>query len=123
MKNSRLALGLLAVGVVAQFAWRIAPDEHAGRAWNISQALLMLTLLSAVASAWWQTPVRYVCALLAGWQIMTAGCSIATITRLRTIEPGQAQCSALLDLPLGAISGLLALMLAWRLYEWSKKNG
>lgn len=124
IRDQRLALGLLAVGVVAYYAWRAAPPEHLGRVWNISQSLLILVLLCGWAVAWWRTPVRDVCALLAAYQIMTAGCSLAYIYKpWVTLAPGQGQCQRLLDIPLSAIGGTLALVLAWRLYSWSRSNG
>lgn len=108
-----LALGLLLVGVAAQFLWQLFPG---GQVWNASQALLCVALLALVANAYPARSVRLVCALLAVWQSMTAGCSIAYLIRPWPIEPGQGQCSAALNLPLGAISGCVALVLAWRLY-------
>lgn len=112
-----VALLLLLAGVAGQFLWRALPPAEQADAWNVSQAtllLLVLALLAAAYRAWW---VSLVCALLGAWQCMTVGCSLLYLIRPWATAPGQGQCSALLDLPLGAISGCVAVVLAWRIYE------
>lgn len=119
-----LALALLIVGNSAQFLWRAAPAELQGDAWNALQALFNLSLLGLIALIYQRArAVVEVCALLASWQLMTAGCSLAFMVHPWTVQEGAGQCSAALNLPLGAISGLVAIVLAWRLYEWRNRNG
>lgn len=117
-----LALLLLVCGTAAQFVWRAAPVQDQGDAWNASQAALILLLLVLVVNAYRHRAVIEVSALLAAWQIMTAGCSLAWLWYPWTVQEGDGQCSSALDLPLGATSGLLALVLAWRLYEWKTNH-
>jgi hypothetical protein len=108
------------LGVVAQFAWRIAPEGMQDEAWTVSQAVLITCLLGMVAALYphreHRVAVRVVCALLACWQFMTIGCTVAWIVQPWQRQEGEALCSDLLNLPLGAISGCVALLLAWRLY-------
>lgn len=117
------ALALLVAGVAAQFLWHAAPVDLQADAWNASTAALALVLIGFLALAYPARAVREVLALLAGWQIMTAGCSLAYIVSPFVVQEGDGQCSAALNLPLGAISGLLAILLAWRLYEWKDPHG
>lgn len=111
------ALLLLVAGVAAQFAWRALPPAEQGDAWNVAQAGLLLLALVLLAAAYRTAWVSAVCALLGAWQCMTAGCSLLYLIRPWATAPGQGRCSALLDLPLGAISGCLAVLLAWRIYR------
>lgn len=117
MSKSAGALLLLAAGVAAQFLWRSAPASVSADVWNASQAALVVALLCVVIASVQSGAVRFVCLLLGSWQLMTAGCSVLYLIRPWSVIPGQAQCSAALDLPLGAISGLFALLLAWRIYR------
>ena len=117
MSKSAGALALLAAGVAAQYVWRTVPANASADVWNASQAALVVVLLCVVIASVRSGAVRFVCLLLGTWQLMTAGCSVLYLIRPWPVAPGQAQCSAALDLPLGAISGLLALLLAWRIYR------
>jgi chromate transport protein ChrA len=114
--KAAFALALLALGVVAQFAWRIAPEHLQDAAWTVGQAALIVALLGIVAVRYGNA-VRVVCALLACWQAMTIGCTAAWMARPWQRQEGEALCSDLLNLPLGAMSGCVALILAWRLYS------
>lgn len=117
MKPAYLAAALLLVGVAAQFAWHYAPEGVQARVWGASQAGLLLVVLAALAGTIQHKALRLVCALLGTWQGMTAACSIAWIVRPWPIKPGQAQCSAALDLPLCMLSAWAASLVAtevWR---------
>ena len=115
-----LALWLLALGVTAQFAWYGAPAFYQGRVWNASEGQLVVVLCALVANAYRQPSMVMVCALVAAWHVMSAGCSLAWVWYPFIVQEGQAQCSAALDAPLGAISGFVAICLAWRIYEGRK---
>lgn len=103
---------MLLLGAVAHFAWKWAPPEAQADVWNASQALLVLALLTATAVH--HPRLRAVCALLACGQALTAGCSIAWLAQPWEVLPGQAQCTALLDAPLGTIGLWLTAMMALR---------
>jgi hypothetical protein len=59
--------------------------------WKLKSAL------AAFVAAWWLCE-----------ELMVAGCSVAYIVSPWNVEPGQAQCSALLQFDLGRI-GVLAM--------------
>jgi hypothetical protein len=106
------ASGLLLVGGVAQYAWKHVPPEHQADVWNVCQAVVILTLLALVLNAYRSVWVLASVALVGSWQAMTVGCSLAWLYRPWPISPGQEQCSARLDIPLGAIGLWLLLLLA-----------
>lgn len=112
-----LAAWLLAGGVAAHFVWRLASTDLQGQAWNASGAAQTLVLLALVANAYRARPVLWVCGLLGAWQLMVAGCSLAYMAAPWPIAPGQAQCSAALDMPLGLASLWVASLLAARLWR------
>ena len=110
-RYASLAFWLLVLGVVLHFGWRGASAQFEGHAWNASQALLTFAAIALVASAYRTKDVLLSCGLLAVWQIMTVGCSIAYMVKPFATEPGKASCSAALDLPVGLLSCALALLL------------
>lgn len=112
-----LAAWLLAAGVAAHFAWKAVQVDLQGQAWNASGAAQQLLLLALVANAYRARAVLWVCGLLAMWQLMVAGCSLAYMAAPWPIKPGQAQCSAALDVPLGLVSLWVASLLAARLWR------
>ena len=122
MKHGGEALALLLVGALAQFAWKWAPPAAQGDVWNINQALLAAMLLAMVGTAYPARHVRAVCALLMAWQVLTAGCSLAWLVAPWPVLPGQGQCSAALDWPLGLASAWLVAMLALRLHRDGQQN-
>ncbi len=108
------ALALLLVGGAAGLGYHHARPEVAADVWNASQAVLCLLLLGMVVLAYPGWP-RAVCALLASWQALAAGCSVAWIVKPWPVQPGQSQCSAALDMPITAVGVLLLVVLALRL--------
>lgn len=106
-----VAVALLMVGGVAQFAWPHAPADAQADVWNISQALLVLVLLALVANAYRSAWTWAAAWLLAVWQAMTAGCSLLYLVRPWPVAPGQEQCSAALNVPLGAVGAWLLVLL------------
>lgn len=110
-KYRGVAVALLLVGGLAQFAWPHAPADAQADVWNASQALLVLMLLALVANAYRSAWAWSAAALLGGWQMLTAGCSLAYLARPWPVEPTQEQCSAALNVPLGAIGAWLLLLL------------
>lgn len=108
------ALALLLVGGAAGLGYHHVRPDIAGDVWNASQAALNLLTLAMVAIAYPGWP-RAVCALLASWQALAAGCSVAWIVKPWPVQPGQAQCSAALDLPITAVGAWLLVVIALRL--------
>lgn len=110
-KYPGVAMALLLVGGLAQFAWPHAPDAAQADVWNVSQALLVLFLLALVANAYRSAWTWTAAALVGAWQSLTVGCSLAYLFRPWPVQPGQEQCSAALNVPLGAIGAWLLLLL------------
>lgn len=111
------AAALLLAGGLAQFAWKHAPPDAQADVWNVSQALLVLVLLAGWAVRYRARLLLAVVGLLAVWQLLTAGCSLAWLVQPWPVRPGQEACSAALDLPLGAVGLWLLLLLAAALVQ------
>lgn len=115
MRHARSAALLLSAGLLAAYAWQLGDFTPAvrGQVWNVSGAGLRLVLLGFVAVAYPSRSMRAVCALLATFDVMVAGCGVAFLWRPWPIVPGQS-CAAQLHLPLGVLGALagLALMVA-----------
>jgi hypothetical protein len=107
--------------VLVHYGWAWFPAEHQAQIWNICGAFARLVLLLFCVGVLVIVGVlllgyrrRQVMALLciASWlaceELMVMGCSTAYIFSPWEIEPGQAQCSALLQFDLGRI-GVLAV--------------
>lgn len=102
------ALALLGVGTAAQFAYHFAPPQLAADVWNASLGAFLLVLLLLVANAYRSRLVLPACGLLGAWALLQAGCSLAYMVAPWVVLPGQAQCSARLDMPLTIIGAWLA---------------
>jgi hypothetical protein len=114
--NSRpwltVAAGVLLVGGVAQYAWKHAAIDAQADVWNVSQSMLNLVLLALLCHAYRSGWVWACAALVAVWQALTVGCSLLWLAAPWPVLPGQEQCSARFDVPLGAIGLWLLLLLA-----------
>ena len=106
------AAAVLLVGGVAQYAWQHAPVDAQADVWNASQALLVLLLLALVANAYRSGWVWAAAGLAGAWQLLTVGCSLLWLAAPWPVLPGAEQCSARLDVPLGAVGLWLLLLLA-----------
>lgn len=115
------AAGLLLVGGVAQYAWKHAPVDAQADVWNVSQALLVLLCLALLANAYRTGWVWCAAGLVGAWQALTAGCSLLWLAAPWPARPGDEQCSARFDLPLGAIGLWLLLLLAAALSQRIEK--
>ena len=113
----RLALGLLAGGMVANYVWQAAPPAMQADLWNASKALLVLGLLGLVVLAWQCFEVAAAASLLAVFELEVVGASFAWLVHPWEVKPGEEQLSALLRLPLGLIGALFAVYLAGYLYR------
>jgi hypothetical protein len=117
------AAGVLLVGGVAQYAWKHAELAAQADVWNVSQALLVLLLLALVCNAYRSGWVWASAGLVAAWQALTVGCSLLWLAAPWPVLPGQEQCSARLDVPLGAIGLWLLLLLAAALSQRVEREG
>lgn len=108
---------MLVVGFAAHFAWHGVALEIQADTWNASGAVFTLLLLALVANAYRSREVVGACLLLALWQVMVLGCSVLFMYAPWPVKPGQAQCSARLDFPVGLLSAWLASLLAVRLWR------
>ena len=103
-------VALIALGVLVHYGWSWAPVEHQAQVWNALGAFARACLVVAVV---WKLRSRLAAFVAAWWvceELMVAGCSVAFIISPWTVEPGQAQCSALLQFDLGRI-GVCAVAL------------
>ena len=106
---------LLALGVGLHYGWTLVPPEHAAQWWNASGAIVRAVLLVALL---WHVKSRW--ALLVGaWflaeEAMVAGCSLAYMVSPWVVNPGEPQCSALLQFDLGRVGlACVALLLLAR---------
>lgn len=99
---------LIALGILVHYGWAWVPVEHQAQAWNASGAFARACLLVAVV---WKLRSALAAFVAAWWvceELMVAGCSLWFIASPWVIEPGQPQCSALMQFDLGRI-GVLAV--------------
>lgn len=115
------ALLLVLVATAAQLGYHYVPPAAAADVWNIGLACLVLVLLLLVANAYRAAAMWRVCGLVSTWAVLQAGCSLAWLVRPWKVEPGQAQCSAVLDFPLTIISAWLAGLAAAGV--WARRHG
>jgi hypothetical protein len=103
---------LLAVGALLFYGWEFVPDKHQALAWNAAGSIVRLWLLWTVMVI---VRARGMLLVVAAWwtaeELMVAGCSLARIWWAWTVAPGQAQCSALLSLDVGALTILVVAAL------------
>lgn len=121
MKHKATALALLLIGCAAAYGWQFAPAQHAGAAWYISQGLWQVALLALVACTYRSWAVVVVCALLAAFGLMVAGCEAAYLVNPWSMNPGDELCSARLNYPLGLLGAVIALGLVLSIIREQKR--
>lgn len=104
----RFAVILLAAGVALHYGWQLVPAEHQPQVWNAAGAVVRLTLILALAGAITDRLLLAVVLWWTGEETQVAACSVAYIIQPWNVEPGKAQCSALLGTDLGAYGLALA---------------
>jgi len=97
------------------YGWALVPPQHQADAWNALGAFARLSLVCAVAWRMRSRLVLFVALWGAFEELMVIGCSLAFIASPWVVEPGQAQCSALLQFDLGRVGMLIAAFLLWHL--------
>ena len=105
-----------AVGVAVLLAWwlghhayRLAPVEIEGHAWNIGGAASRLALLAVIAWQWRSPLVHMPASWLASEEFQAIGCTVAYIVKPWAMNPGDEKCSSALGFPLSAVC-LVALL-------------
>ena len=105
------------------YGWALVTVEHQAQVWNISGSVARLVLLNVVL---WR--VRSVFVLLVGawWaaeELMVAVCSAWFMWRPWVIEPGQSQCSALLQFDIGKVGMLIIVFIVMYLTTMTGSHG
>ena len=121
MKHKRTALALLLIGCAAAYGWQFVPAQYVSAAWYISQSLWQVVLLALVASLYRSRAVVLVCALLAVFSLMVAGCEAAFVIEPWPMNPGDELCSARLNYPLGLLGAVIALGLVMSIVREKRK--
>lgn len=118
-----LALALVVGGCFAQFSLYAVDYARMYVAWAGSMGLWSAFLCVLVACAYPSREVFAAAGLSVVCGLLTAGCSVAFLIRPWANTSSGSRCSAALDLPVGVLSALAFLWLAWRLYEGSRNGG
>ncbi len=121
MKHRTTALALLLIGCAAAYGWQFVPSQYVGAAWYISQGLWQVVLLGLLAGLYRSRAVVAVCALLAGFSGMVAGCEAAYLVNPWPMNPGDELCSARLNYPLGLLGAVIALGLVLSIIREQKR--
>lgn len=98
-----LAAVILLAGVMANNVWKLAPTESQAYVFHASLALFALVLLGVIGLAAWSRWVWPVVALIGGFMLQIAGCSLAYLYSPWVVSPGDELCSAGLHAPIGMI--------------------
>lgn len=114
-----IALLILVIGCVNEFAWQAFPVEMQGDARAVTEGLLVLSLCLAVYAV---STDRFVAAVAIAVGIMslsTAMCSLAWLFHPFETLAGEDQCSKQVGIPLLLVSALGACM---ALSQWRPRK-
>jgi hypothetical protein len=92
---------LLLVGVLRHYGWEWVKPEWQAQVWNISGAAIILACLTGAAWKW--KPLLPVAVWWIAEEAQVIICSTLFMIRPWKVNPGEAQCSALIGLDLSAI--------------------
>jgi hypothetical protein len=107
------AAALLLLGVLRHYGWELLEQETARHAWNISGAVVIVIFLWAIVGR--SKPMMAVAAWWTFEELQVIACSLGRILRPWPVNPGEAQCSALLGFDLSSLGLLLvAMILVWQ---------
>lgn len=112
---------MLLIGCAAAYGWQFVPTQYVGAAWYISQSLWQVVLLALLAAVYRSLAVVLVCALLAVFSLMVAGCEAAYLVKPWAMNPGDELCSARLNYPLGLLGAVIALGLVLSIIREKKR--
>lgn len=121
MKHRATALWLLFAGMAASYAYYSAPTHLKPLVHHLSTSgfILFLLLLVGLLHRSWE--IWAVCAVLAGFRLMIAGCSIWFAVDPWPVKEGDPLCSARADWPLGVVGLIIAMLLLLELTGRSKR--
>ena len=108
--RSDLALLLLVICAMRHYGWDFFPAELKGLASKGLGGIALLAMVVIVAAQNRDLCVKLVAAWWAFEELQVVLCSFAYMAAPWPVEPGQALCSARLDIDMGAI-GIVAI--AW----------
>jgi hypothetical protein len=110
-RHQKVALAVLAPGMLLSYCWYWAADADQPIAWNIVQAGLAVYLLAIIGLVFGSADVWAAAGLIAVFKLMVIGCSVWYLMAPWPIVPGQALCSARLNWPLGFVGLALGVLL------------
>jgi hypothetical protein len=104
------AAALILLGALRHYGWGWVSPDIQRFVWNISGSVVILLLLWTMA--YQSQPLRLVVLWWSFEELQVIACSLGRIFRPWFVNPGEAQCSALLGFNLGAIGlALVAILL------------
>jgi hypothetical protein len=109
MKPWAVALAVLAAAFFGHHAYRLAPVELEGHAWNVGGSIARLLLLGLVAYAYRSPLVDVPASWLMAEEVQAVGCTVAYIIKPWPMPPGADKCSEALGLPLN-VACMVALL-------------
>lgn len=114
MRHRWVSLGLLVAGCCNAYVWWLATmlttDENTlGQVWNLTGAGYRLLLLALVTTWSRSFAVALVAAVLAGFDLMVAGCSTMWLISPWPLVADAPLCSAKFHAPLGLAGAVIAL--------------
>lgn len=109
MRPLRVAAALLFAWWCGHHAYKLAPVELEGHAWNIGGAAARLVLLALVVRLVRSPLIDIPAAWMAAEEVQAIGCTVAYVIKPWPMAPGQEKCSEALGLPL-QMACLVALL-------------
>lgn len=100
---------VLFVWWLGHHAYKLAPVEIEGHAWNMGGGAAGLVLVALVALLAWHPLVHVPASWVAAEYIQQVGCTVAYVINPWPMQPGQEKCSEALGLPIQAVC-LVALL-------------
>lgn len=121
MKHQKLALVMLVTGLLLSYSWQWVPVQYSGEAFSIVTSLHVIVVLYIIGMTFTSPEVLAVVALLIMFKLTVITCNAWYIVDPWEVRPGEALCSARLNMPLGFIGLGLGVLLAARIARGRKK--
>ena len=116
----QLAVVLLAVALVRNYGWEIAPPELRGLLSKALGAMAIIALVWIIDSLVQHWGVRLVALVWTLEQMQTVLCSAWYAVEPWPVEVGQAMCSAKAGFDLGSLGVMFVALVLWRLLSGRK---